>query len=195
MTEMKKTLLLATVAVGLLATVVVAQGHGDRHDDGMNGMGMNGMGMGMAGMGTAGPMQMDFATLDTNADGMITPEDWVARAEGRFAAADTNADGALTADELVAQIAADRAAREAAQAAAMIANLDANEDGVLQAAELADAVPTPVRMFDRFDTDSDEAISEAEFEAAIAEIADRGQRGDRHGDGWGFFGFGQRGNN
>ena len=183
---MKKTFILASVVAGLLSTAAFAQGHGGPHGD-----------MGMHGLGIGGPMQMDFAALDANADGMITPEDWTARAEARFTAADTNADGALSSEELVAQIAADRAAREAAHAAAMIAELDANADGVLQAEEFTDAAPTPDRMFDRFDSDADGAISEAEFDAALAEMGPqgpRGDRGDRHGGGWGFFGFGQRGN-
>jgi len=129
----------------------------------------------MAGAASAqeGRERPDFATLDINEDGGITQEELQARGQARFDDVDADGDGALSVEELVAQ-AQTRAQERAEQ---MIARLDANEDGVLQADEMQErGGDRMARMFERLDADEDGAISEAEFEEAKKRM--RGRRGD-----------------
>lgn len=162
---MKTTLLMSAILAGLIVTAADAQ---DRN----------------AGFPRGG---MDFATLDADADGMLTPEDMATLQADRFAAADTDADGALSEAEMIARATAEAtgrmAARMAERTAAMIERMDANGDGLLQADEMVEGPEHGMeRMFARFDTDEDGAISEAEFDAAQAKMAERGEgRGDREG--------------
>lgn len=149
-----------------------------------------------------------FTDLDKDGNGMITEDDLTVGAEARFTAVDTDGDGILSADELAASIKARMAERmqDGARrggkmdadamatriAARMLAARDDNDDGVLSLEELAPGNGPGkgfARMIDRFDTDDDNAISEAEFETAKQEIdsrhvgrADRGGHGGGHGD-------------
>lgn len=163
---MKTTLLMSAILAGLIVTAADAQ---DRTAGGPGGAGM------------------DFATLDANADGALTPEDMATLQAERFAAADTDGDGALSEAEMVARatVEADerQAARMAERAAQTIERMDTNGDGLLQADEMAEGPERGIeRMFARFDTDEDGSISEAEFDAAQAKMAERGEgRGDRDG--------------
>ncbi|SMY08756.1 EF-hand domain-containing protein [Flavimaricola marinus] len=160
---MKTTLLMSAIVAGLFVTAVDAQERGVG--------------------GPNGP-DLEFSTLDSNADGMLTPEDLVALQAERFAAADTDGDGALSEAELIARATADATERmlerATERASRMIDRLDANDDGLLQADEMnAGPEQGMERMFARFDTDEDGAISEEEFAAALEKMADR--RGDRDG--------------
>jgi hypothetical protein len=164
---MKTTLLITALVAGFGGTAALAQ------DRGMFG-------------GDDGPMT--FATLDANADGMLTPEDMVALQAARFAAADTDGDGALSEAEVIAQATADAATMIAERATRMITRIDSNEDGLLQAEEVTEAMSGRgmERMLARFDADEDGALSEAEFDTARAEMADRmGGRGEGRGHGHG----------
>jgi len=108
-------------------------------------------------------MQIDFETLDANADGRVTQEEIAAHRTARLAAADINGDGLLSLDELQR-----RGSEKAnARAARMLERLDADSDGKLSAAELS-AAPRQARMFERLDTNADGAITQAEFDAARA---------------------------
>jgi Ca2+-binding EF-hand superfamily protein len=158
------------------------------------GMGMGGQGM-MAGGPGAGPM-FDFETLDADKDGKVTKAEVAAARTARVAAADANSDGKLSVDEIAALQMARMAERANDRATRMVAELDADGDGMLTVSEL-NARPVPDRMFDRMDTDGDDAISQAEFAAMQAQMQDRvqgkrgrGHGGDGHGQMGGWFGGG-----
>ena len=120
----------------------------------------------------------DFATLDADGDGGVTLEEMQVRATSRFAAADTDGDGGLSAEE----IAAERDERRANRIVRMIADRDANGDGLLQPDEMAPRGDRMARMFDRLDADGDGSISAAEF-ARMEDRMDGGRHGmGRHGD-------------
>lgn len=163
-------LALAAVTGAALSTAALARGPGD------------GM-MGMMGGGEMGPMA-DFATLDSDGDGKVTPQELAAARAARIAGLDANGDGKLSEDEIVAHRMAQMQARAAEMAKAMIAARDADGDGLLSVEEMA-APAMPARMFQRLDADGDGAISAAEMEAARDRMqgrrADRGERGGRMG--------------
>lgn len=116
----------------------------------------------------------DFATLDLNGDGSLTPDELQAQGEARFARADANEDGALSVEELIAA-AGQRASDHAAE---MVARHDENGDGVLQLDEMPRrGGDRAARMFERVDADGDGALSQDEFETA------RERHGDRRGHG------------
>jgi Ca2+-binding EF-hand superfamily protein len=116
----------------------------------------------------------DFATLDLNGDGSLSPEELQAQGEARFATADTNGDGGLSVEELIAA-AGKRASDRAAE---MIERHDENGDGVLQMDEMPRrGGDRGERMFQRADANSDGGLSQEEFEAA------KESRGDRRGHG------------
>ncbi|WP_299830764.1 EF-hand domain-containing protein [uncultured Roseobacter sp.] len=118
---------------------------------------------------------IDFETLDSNSDGQITKEEMQARGAARMASADTDGDGFLTKEELEAA----GAERARAFASRMIERLDANADGKLSAEEMQkpDRAERAERRFDRVDTDGNGTISEAEFDAARANM--KGHRKER----------------
>lgn len=173
----------------LITTVIVGVSAGAAWAEGPRGAGGPGLG--------AGPMgDVSFAELDADGDGALSIDELTAQAQSRFDGTDTNGDGALSADEIAAAIIA-RATEAAPQMAEnMIAHLDDNADGVLQAEEITRPMPDPERMFDRVDTDNDEAISQAEWDEMRAQMqermqkrGERGERGDHERRG--FFGFGR----
>ena len=128
-----------------------------------------------------GPMQMlDFATLDTDKDGKITKAELDARRQAAVAETDANKDGKLSVDELTAQEVRLMTEGAKAHAARMIADFDADGDGLLSAAELA-ARPMPARLFARIDTDGDGAISQAEADTARDRMAERMSGGPEGG--------------
>lgn len=169
----KTPLLIAAIAAGFALTVSAeARGFGGER-------GAMGPGMQMPG----------YDELDLNGDGALTPEEMQqamqAQAQARFDAADTDGDGALSAQEMLAQAEASRANAIQSRIERMIARLDANEDGLIQ----ADEMPNPGesrpgdRMFSRLDADEDGALSAEEF-AAMEDM--RGERrGPRGGHGHG----------
>jgi EF hand len=160
---------------------------------------------GMAGFGGVGErggfLTATFADFDLNGDGQITEDDLTAAAEARLAEVDTDASGTLDATELAAAVAArmdermqgrdigrrgmTAEAMATQMAERMIAARDTDKDGVLSLTELGPDTGLG-RVIDRFDTDDDNAISQAEFDTAKAEMADRFARRDsRDNRGWG----------
>ncbi|WP_282064576.1 EF-hand domain-containing protein [Aliiroseovarius marinus] len=136
-----------------------------------------------------GFMQMEFVDVDLDKNGQITVEDLQAAAKARFDTADANGDGALTLDELKAQAEKRMADRMAAKGDGkgdgkgkmfqkrmgwkledMLAKKDADGNGSLSFDEMSPDVAKLERMIDRFDTDDDNAISAAEFDAAQKEM-------------------------
>lgn len=149
-----------------------------------------------------GFMQMEFVDVDLDKNGQITVEDLQAAAKARFDTADANGDGALTLDELKAQAEKRMADRMAAKGDGkgdgkgkmfqkrmgwkledMLAKKDADGNGSLSFDEMSPDVAKLERMIDRFDTDDDNAISAAEFDAAQKEMFMRhgGKNRDRKG--------------
>lgn len=145
--------------------------------------------MGDMGGQMGGLAQIDFAAVDADKDGKITPAEVDAFRAAEVTAADTDKDGKLSAAELSAMQLARLTARAEDMAARMIERHDADGDGLLTAAEFATR-PAPQNLFDRADTDADGALSEAELDAARAQMAEmrggegRG-KGHGHGDGEG----------
>jgi Ca2+-binding EF-hand superfamily protein len=145
--------------------------------------------MGDMGGQMGGPMgglaQIDFAAVDADKDGKITPAEVDAFRAAEVTAADTDKDGKLSAAELSAMQLARLTARAEDMAARMIERHDADGDGALTAAELATR-PAPQNLFDRADTDADGALSQAELDAARAQMAEmRGGEGRGKGHGRG----------
>ncbi len=118
-----------------------------------------------------------FSAIDTDGNGQITEAEMQAyrsaRVAERFATADANNDGSLTVEEIVAAAregAEDRAQRRAER---MMSRLDANENGTLEADELAGRGDRGGKGFGRADANNDGMLSEAEYDAM------KGRRGNR----------------
>lgn len=166
---MKTTFVMAAILATGLGGAAVAQG-------------MDDMGPGMMGGGMMGPgMMPDFATLDADGDGQITPAEVEARHAARFAAADTDGSGGLSVAEMVAMSEAMRVEAMTARMTEHLARIDDDADGEVQAAEFAARMPAPQMMFDRLDADNSDGISAEEFDAGLAEMAERRGEHDRGG--------------
>lgn len=189
----KKTLIAALLGATLLTSFAgVSYAAGPSAKGGMNEM-RGGMGPGAFG---AAPMgQLDFATLDADGNGAITQEDLDALAAERFAEVDLNGDGTLDASEVAAQMTArieERGLdsrtqgavewtptidedRVAWMAEGVVLRMDDNDDGVLSIEEVTPDGDRAGKMLARLDTDGDGAVSQEEFDAAVAKMAERGQ--------------------
>lgn len=146
----------------------------------------------------------EFAALDTDKDGKITPAEIATAHEAMTASLDADKDGFVTAEEIVATRMAKMPADAPAQVnermtqkvAKMLTRKDGDGDGKVSLAELK-AAENPARiekMIGMIDQDGDGAISQAEFDAVKARMAERGKAGrdHRHGHGHGHgFGPGQ----
>ncbi len=113
-----------------------------------------------------GPMAMfDFAAVDADKDGKITPDEMAAFRAARVTAMDADKDGKISATELAAAQLEVMKAKAELRATRMIAKMDSDADGMLTAAEMAAGTPSG-KMFARLDADKDGAISQAEMDAA-----------------------------
>lgn len=150
-----------------------------------------------------GFMMMEFADVDLDKSGQITVEDLQAFAKARFDAADADGNGELTLEELKAQAEkrmADRMEKGQGKGDGKrmgkmmqkrmgwkiedrLAKKDADENGSLSFEEMSPELSRFERLIDRFDTDDDNAISQAEFDAAQKEMFMRhgGKNRDRKG--------------
>lgn len=110
------------------------------------------------------PGQRWFASLDTNGDGRITLDEYLAAETKRFAALDVQHRGAIDAVDIgSAPIVAHRVDR---RADGLVRRLDANGDGHIGTAE---AIGAADRRFDKLDADHDGRLT-------AAELAPRGGR-------------------
>lgn len=141
---------------------------------------------------------ISFEQFDQNGDGVLSVADIEAARAERFAMIDADGNGSLSPEEFANQ----RGAARAARAGDRVEELDQNGDGLLSAEEMASAEPGErrgmrkgrrgggdpmqrlVRLIERFDTDGDWALSEAEFDTAKAHMLERhgDKRGGRRGD-------------
>lgn len=121
----------------------------------------------------------DFATLDTDANGALTLDELQNAGAVRFAAMDTDGNGALSAAELAANLDGKMAERSAR----MIARMDKNDDGELQAEEMPKrGEDRAERMFDHVDADENGEISLEEYEQAGKDRGGRSGKSRDHGD-------------
>jgi hypothetical protein len=122
----------------------------------------DGPGMGMEHAGPGG-MMFDFAAVDADGDGRITPEEMTAFRASKVEGLDANGDGKLSAEELSAQMMKGMQERADAMAAKRIEAQDLDGDGMLSVEELASR-PMPqmgASMFERVDADGDGAMKAA----------------------------------
>lgn len=120
---------------------------------------------------------------DLNQDGQVTKAEFTQSAESRFYAIDANNDGFLSQDERKAH----KAAKQESRKDKRFAKLDTNSDGFLSRDEVdaADAKKSAgkdklrAKMMEKFDTNLDGEISDAERTVMKAELAEK--RGNRKG--------------
>ena len=153
------------LAVVLLGTAAFADRQGGPEDRG--------------GAGMMGPA-FDFAAIDANKDGKVTPEELTAWRKAQAVGIDTNADGKLSVDELAAMDLKAMTDRAKARATEMVARLDTDGDGMLSASELV-SPPVPTDLFARIDTNKDGAVDQAEADAAM-QMMQHGHGGHGHGN-------------
>jgi Ca2+-binding EF-hand superfamily protein len=108
-----------------------------------------------------------FAQLDTNGDGKVTQDEFLAAAAQRFDTLDTSHRGALDVTDLAA--APDVVSRDDRRAEHIAKRLDGNGDGNVDAAE---AKAGTDRLFDRLDRNKDGILTADEMKAG---------HGGRHG--------------
>lgn len=133
------------------------------------------LGAGVAFAQDRGGERPSFETLDVDGSGEITAEDLAALRDQRFAELDTNGDGTVSQDEFVAA----QAARTEERAAQMFERLDADGDGTLSRDVIENGRRGGFgeRMLSRLDGDDSGGISAEEFEEARARFQDRRQGG------------------
>ena len=111
-----------------------------------------------------------FSKMDSDGDGVISKDEFLARHQSRFAQVDTDGDGVVSEDEKAAAKEARRAKREERRAKIkerreqarekILAEFDANGDGQLDASE-REAVA--LNRFERMDKNGDGVLSEDEL--------------------------------
>ena len=105
----------------------------------------------------------EFKAMDTNSDGKVTREEHAAGARAMFEKMDANHDGKVTAAEMDAAhrtIAGGDAGKNELSAAEKIKAVDQDSDGVLTAAEHAQASRA---MFDKMDANHDGTLTVEEM--------------------------------
>lgn len=115
------------------------------------------------------PMRGDVGRADTNNDGVITREEYLADVDARFAKIDVNKDGKITKDE--------RPDGGEGRGGRMMSRTDTNGDGAIS---LDEQRAQALRRFDRLDANGDGKIDQAERDAARDRV--RGMMERRSGD-------------
>jgi EF-hand domain pair/EF hand len=109
-----------------------------------------------------------FESMDTNADGKISPAEHAAAAARMFETIDANGDRKVTATEMAAayqKTTGRKMDKGATSAAEIIKMIDSNRDGVLSSDEHAALAKA---MFAGMDTNHDSYLSKAEVNAGHA---------------------------
>lgn len=122
---------------------------------------------------TAKPPLADFGGMDADADGKVTLSEHTSAARRMFLAMDADSDGQVTAAEMDAahpKITGRKGAPKM-RAADKIKVVDGNGDGVLTAAEHAQASKS---MFEKMDANRDGHLTAAEWDAGHAMLAKGG---------------------
>ena len=123
-----------------------------------------------------------FEELDANSDGKLTRAEIETHMQMRFEGADTDADGVLSKDELLARLKKGQSERAEKYVNHMLDRHDANGDGALSLEEMK--ARHDGKMFGRMDADQDGAVTKQEFEEARAKFKDRkGKRHDKNNSG------------
>lgn len=120
-----------------------------------------------------------FESLDIDGNGAITTAEIAEKAMEKFNAGDTDADGFLSADEMLAA----GQARMARRIDNLFERRDENGDGLLSPEEMRPQ--NAGERFMRADTDGNDEVSEAEFDAAKEARGDRGPGHKKPGRGQG----------
>lgn len=115
-------------------------------------------------------MQERLKAADTNADGLISNAEAHAFLDTVFKTVDTNSDGNIS----LAELQASRAARGGGPRGEGWKRWDANHDGKLSAAEVANA-PRLAAQFAAIDADKDGFLTAEELQAAHTQFAGRGR--------------------
>ncbi len=143
---MKTTLMIAGLLTGMIATGAQAQVE--------NALSLSARGI----------LSADFATLDTDRNGLIKMDDMEVMTAERVGLLDMDDDGALSLEEMQRSANADRNGR----IEKTFPEIDANGDGLLTVAEIVDYRPIGERLLSRLDTDGDGGVNVTEFEAGQA---------------------------
>lgn len=134
------------------------------------------LGAGVAIAQERGGERMSFESLDADGSGEITVEDLATLADNLFSEFDTNGDGSVSQEEFVAV----HAARAEERATQMFGRLDADGDGTLSRDVLEmrrGGGQRGARMIERFDNDGSGGVSAAEYEEARAHMLERRGKG------------------
>ena len=120
-----------------------------------------------------------FSELDADGDGKIRAAELEAMRKARFDAMDTDSNGAISVEEFTS--ARDTARQKRIER--MIERMDANSNGAIEFDELgAGREKRDGDMLGRIDTDKDGAISQEEYDTALANMTQhRGHRGGHKG--------------
>lgn len=120
--------------------------------------------------------------LDVDKDGAITKDEIRARQTLGFAEADANSDGVLSYQEFEARALARQARRAAKRHQRKFSRLDSDGDGLISEAEHSDwRTARMEKRFKRIDTNKDGEISANERQAAINRMPNA-RRGPYHGE-------------
>ena len=146
--------------------------------------------LGMAGLAVAAPPAhhggMDrLQAVDTNGDGVVSKEEFVAKRSEKFGDADVDGSAGLSLEEFTVMHEKREAERRARRVQHRFERLDANDDGIVDEAELAAKAD---KMFGRLDANDDGALSGDELKRGRHWARHHGGRmghGWRHGPGHG----------